>query len=133
MRKTTPKTYIVGIPIPSQDRQGKALSRTVIARWTRKAMDELTACFGGATPVPAPGTNVVQGRDGRALTLYEQRQTLVLAACDSRGEFLLKRARVEAFAESMADALDQYAVFVLACPSDSFLVEDVIPGGESEK
>lgn len=93
-------------------------------------MDELTACFEGATPLPAPGINVVQRPDGEALTLYEQGQTLVLAGCDSRDEFLQKRRRIHVFAEALAEALDQYAVFVLACPSDSFLIEDVVPAGE---
>jgi len=87
----------------------------------------VTACFGGATPVPAPGTNVVQGPDGKALTLYEQGQTLVLAGCGSRDEFLQQRGSIDAFAETVPDALEQYAVFVFACPSDSFLVEDVVP------
>lgn len=127
MKKRTPKNYIVGIPIPSLDRKGQPLPAASIAEWTRKTMDELTACFGGATPVPAPGTNVVQGPDGETLTLYEQGQTLVLAGCDSRDAFLQKRGSIDAFAEAMADGLDQYAVFVLACPSDSFLVEDVVP------
>jgi hypothetical protein len=127
MRKRTPKGYIVGIPIPSLDRRGQPLPPASIGEWTRKTMDELTACFGGATPVPAPGTNVVQGPDGQALTLYEQGQTLVLAGCGSRDEFLQHRGSIDAFAEALADALDQYAVFVLACPSDSFLVEDVVP------
>jgi len=103
------------------------LPAALIVEWTRKTLDELTACFGGATPVPAPGTNIVQGPDGEALTLYEQGQTLVLAGCDSRDEFLEKRQRIDVFAEALADALDQYAVFVLACPSDSFLVEAVVP------
>lgn len=130
MRKRTPKDYVVGIPVPCLDRRGAPLAPAAIAEWTSKTLDELTRCFGGATPVPAPGANVVPGPGGKALTLYEQGQTLVLAGCDSRDEFLQKRARIGAFAEAMADALDQHAVFVLACPSDSFLVEDVVPPGE---
>jgi hypothetical protein len=127
MRKRTAKPYLVGIPIPSLDRRGRPLPPDLIAQWMKRAMDELTGYFGGATPVPAPGSNVVQGPDGAPLMLYEQGQTLVLAGCDSREAFLEKRNNIEAFAEAMADALDQYAVFVLAYPSDSFLLEDVVP------
>ena len=82
------------------------------------AMVELTGCFGGATPVPAPGTNMLAGK-----LLFEKGQTLVLAGCDSRDAFLSKRNRVQAFAERMGKALRQHSVFVLACPSDSFLLE----------
>jgi hypothetical protein len=130
MRKRTEKSYLVAIPIPALDRLGRPLAAALIAEWTRRTMDELTSCFGGATPVPAPGTNVVFGPDGEAQVLYEGGQTLILAACDSRDQFLEHRGRIDVLAEQMADALDQYAVFVLACPSDSFLVEDVLPGGE---
>jgi len=125
-RKVARKGYLVGIPIPSLDRKGEPLESPEIEAWTRRTMDELTACFGGATPVSAPGTNVVQSADGSMLTLFEHGQTLVLSACDSRGEFLRSRTRIEVFAGRMADALRQEAVFVLAFPSDSFLVEGLV-------
>jgi hypothetical protein len=48
---------------------------------------------------------------------------LVLSACDNRNEFLAKRARIQTFVERMGRDLDQRFVFVLAYPSDSFLIE----------
>ncbi len=89
-------------------------------------MSLLTACFGGATPVPAPGTNVVQGSGGGRATLLESGQVLVVSACESRAVFLRKSRRIETLAARMADRLRQEAVFVLAFPSDSFLVEGPI-------
>jgi len=79
---------------------------------------ELTECFGGATPIPSPGTNIIDGK-----VLYERGQILVLSGCDSRSEFLEKRDRIQAFVERMGRDLHQKLVFVLACPSDSFLTE----------
>lgn len=82
------------------------------------AQQELTECFGGATAVPAPGTNIVGGK-----VLYEVGQTLVVSACESREEFLANRDRIEAFVTQMGEELNQDAVFVLAFDSDSFLIE----------
>jgi len=125
MKDRIDKRYLVGIPVPSLDRKGVPLEDSEIELWTRRTLDKLTACFGGATPVPAPGENIVQGPDGEMVTLFEQGQTLVLAACDKRETFLKKRDQIAEFAEEMADALRQEAVFVLAFPSDSFLVEGI--------
>jgi hypothetical protein len=126
VRKVGRKAYLVAIPVPSLDREGERLDKKAIREWTRRVLDELTVCFGGATPIPAPGTNVVLGPSGNMVTLFEGGQVLVLSACDSRAEFIRKRERIEAFAARMADALRQEAVFVLAFPSDSFLVEGMI-------
>lgn len=126
-RKVARKGYLVGIPVPSLDRDGESLDENEIHEWTRRVLDELTACFGGATPISAPGTNVVQRSDGGMVTLFEGGQVLVLSACESRTVFIRKRRRIEAFAARMADALRQEAVFVLAFSSDSFLVEGAIP------
>jgi len=112
------KTYLVAIPVPSLDRRGRAISQRAVERWSRKAQRELTRCFGGATPLPAPATNIV----GRKV-LYEKGQVLVLSGCDDREQFLRKRERIRIFVEEMGRALDQYSVFVLAFPSDSFLIE----------
>lgn len=125
-RRVTKKSYLVAIPVPSLDRKGEPLDEAEIHEWTRRVLDELTACFGGATPIPAPGTNVVQRPTGGMVTLFEGGQVLVLSACESRAAFVRKRRRIEAFAARMADALRQEAVFVLAFPSDSFLVEGAI-------
>ena len=91
--------------------------------WTRRASKELTDCFGGSTPVPAPGTNVLEGR-----VLYEKGQVLVVSGCDDRREFLKHRARLQSFVKCMGEELDQAWVFVLAFPSDSFLLEVEEPG-----
>lgn len=123
--KVSARRYLVGVPIPCLDADGRALPTPDVAEWTRRAMDELTACFGGATPVPAPGTNVVQGPTGEMQTLFEEGQVLVLSACRSRAEFVKVRERLVAFAERLAGALRQEAVFILAFPSDSLLVEGV--------
>ena len=113
------KKYLVAIPVPSLDRKGRAISQSEVDKWSRRTQEELTRCFGGATPLPAPGTNIV----GRKV-LYEEGQVLVLSGCcEDREQFLRKRERIEAFAEAMARALDQHSVFVLAFASDSFLIE----------
>ena len=115
--------YLVGIPVPYRDRRGHRLPSRERREWTRKTQELLTGCFGGSTLIPAPGMNVVQGDDGQLITLYENGQTLVLAACTTRGDFIRRQSQIASFAEMMATALDQESVFVLAFPSDSFLVE----------
>jgi hypothetical protein len=116
--KTVSKPYLVGIPVPYLDRNGRKLGPRKTKAWTKAALVELTKCFGGATPQAAAATNIVEGR-----LLYEEGQTLVLSGCDSRDEFLQHRERIKLFGERMCAALNQYAVFVLAYPSDCFLIE----------
>lgn len=116
--KVLSKPYLVGIPVPYLDRHGRKLDRRQTEAWTGAALVELTECFGGATPQIAGATNIVEGK-----ILYEERQTLVLSGCDSRDDFLRHRERIKAFANEMGRALNQYAVFVLAYRSDSFLIE----------
>lgn len=89
-----------------------------MGKWIKLAEKELTECFGGATPVPSPGTNILDGR-----IVYEEGQTLVCSACENRKGFLEKRDRITVFVEKMGSDLTQFAVFVLAFPSDSFLIE----------
>lgn len=117
-RKLTEKKYLVAIPVPFLDDRGRRLKKGRMEKWVKLAEKELTECFGGATPVPSPGTNILEGR-----IVYEQGQILVYSACDNRKEFLRKRERIAAFVEGMGSDLHQYAVFVLAFPSDSFLIE----------
>jgi len=62
--------------------------------------------------------NILEGR-----ILYEAGQTLVVAACRDRREFLRHRESIRQFAERMGADLDQQQVFVLAFPSNSFLIE----------
>ena len=112
------KRYLVAVPVPFLDGRGRELSGSAVERWVTLAQQELTECFGGATAVPAPGTNIVGGK-----VLYEAGQTLVVSACDSREEFLARRDRIEAFVTRMGEELNQDAVFVLAFDSDSFLIE----------
>lgn len=112
------KRYLVAIPVPFLDKDGRELSPGEVQRWVTLAQQELTECFGGATAVPAPGTNIVGGK-----ILYEAGQTLVVSACDSREEFLANRDRIEAFVTRMGEELNQDAVFGLAFDSDSFLIE----------
>ncbi len=111
--------FLVGIPIPSQDREGRPLKKSDLDRWTARTIQTLTECFGGATPVPAPSTNRVGTR-----VIFEKGQVLVLSACKNRNEYLSKQAVIGRLAQEMKDALNQYAVIVLAFPSDSFLVVD---------
>ena len=115
---TFEKPYVVAIPIPSLDDEGEPLSTEEIDAWVKNALRELTECFGGAMPIPAPGMNVLDGT-----LLYEKNQVVVMAGCDSRDDFLLKKNRLEAFAVKMGRRLRQRYVFVLGVPSDSFLVE----------
>jgi hypothetical protein len=118
MGKLTLKKYLVAIPVPCLDRNGRKLIRSRIRKWVRMAEKELTECFGGATAIPSSGTNIIYGK-----ILYESGQMLVHSTCGSRRDFLKKRDRIQAFVERMGRDLDQEFVFVLACPSDSFLVE----------
>jgi hypothetical protein len=112
------KAYVVAVPIPSLDREGAPLAAALVEDWTRRAIRELTECFGGATLLPAPGSSApVEGK-------AERGQAVVLAACDSREHFLQQRERVRAFCGALKRALDQATVLVLAFPSDSFLVEE---------
>ncbi len=112
------KRYLVAIPVPFFDRRGRELSASGFSAGRRSRKQELTECFGGATAVPAPGTNIVGGK-----ILYEAGQVLVVSACDSREQFLAHRDRIEALVTRMGEDLDQDAVFVLAFDSDSFLIE----------
>lgn len=117
-RRVVEKPYLVAIPIPSLDNRGAPLGRDEIEKWIKKTLEELTECFGGASPIAAPGTNMLDGQ-----ILYEQDQVIVVSACDSADEFRRHRSRIEAFAEVLGRALRQHSVCVLAVPSDSFLVE----------
>jgi hypothetical protein len=117
-RKVALKKYIVAIPVPFLDERGRKLKRRQMQRWVDLAQEELTDCFGGATPLPSPGTNIIDGK-----VLYEKGQILVCSACNNRSEFLEKRDRISAFVERMGADLKQDSVFVLAFPSDSFLIE----------
>ena len=116
--KVSEKRYVVAIPIPSLDRSGKKLRKGRIKKWTRIIQRELSRCFGGATPIAAPGTNIVGNK-----LLFERDQILVLSACDDRREYLSRRSRVEKAARRMGIGLNQESVFVLAIASDSFLIE----------
>jgi hypothetical protein len=110
--------YVVAVPIPFLDRLGKPLPARKRDRWVRLLLSELTMCFGGAIQIPAPGTNIVEGE-----LLYEQGQTLVLAACRNRSEYLASKSRIKRLVLKMGAELNQSFVFVLAFPSDSFLIE----------
>jgi hypothetical protein len=118
MTRIREKKYVVAIPIPYVDREQKKLAVSQVEKWTRLALKELTECFEGATVFPALGTNILEGE-----IVFEEGQVLVKAACDDRDAFLARRDRIRAFAERMARALNQHSVFVLGCPSDSFLIE----------
>ena len=111
--------FLVGIPVPCLDNKGKRIPETLMQEWVGKAVVELTVCFGGATPLRAPSRNVVGGR-----VLHEKDQMLVLSGCPSPKDFLRQRSRITAFAKQMGEAMSQYAVFVLAFASHSFLVID---------
>jgi len=109
MGRLVRKKYLVGIPVPYLDRKGKRLDPSLVAKWMDAALAELTECFGGATPIPAAGVNIVPGK-----VLYEEGQTLAVAGCDNREAFLAKRDRIERFVERMGMVLKQHAVIVLA-------------------
>ena len=94
------------------------VDRRQTQKWIRLAEEELTQCFGGATPIPSPGTNIIDGR-----ILYEEGQVLVCSACGSRKEFLKYRDRLARFVERMGNDLNQDSVFLLAFRSDSLLIE----------
>lgn len=97
-RKLTLKKYIVAIPVPFLDEHGRKLKRSEMQTWVNRVQKELTECFGGATPIPSPGTNIIDGK-----ILYEEGQILVCSACNNRSEFLEKRDRISAFIERMGE------------------------------
>lgn len=103
--KVSEKRYMVGIVIPALDRTGHQLAASEVETWTKRALDELTACFGGATSIPAPGTNVVPGPTGELLKLFEPGQTLILSACSDQDEYESKRPQIKHFVVSMQAAL----------------------------
>lgn len=111
--------FLVGLPIPCLDNKGRPVGQIVMQEWINRATAELTKCFGGATPSKSPAQNIVGRR-----VLYEKDQVLVLSGCASRKVFLAHRKRIESFAKRMGAAMNQYAVFVLAFSSESFLVID---------
>ena len=84
----------------------------------------LTKCFGGATPVPSLGTNVVEDEStGEVRFLWENGQVLVQSACKNKAAYLEHRGKIETLADEMAEDLDQAAVLILAYDSDSVLIE----------
>jgi hypothetical protein len=94
------KKYLVAIPVPSLDLDGRPLSNAEIDEWVRKTLNELTECFGGAMPLVAPRTSILEGQ-----ILYEKDQVVIVSACGSRKEFLQHRRRIEAFAQEMSRGL----------------------------
>jgi hypothetical protein len=114
----TEKRYLVALPVPSLDRDGRALPADRVRRSTERAQQEMTRLFGGATVLPAPGSSTVV--DGAT----ERGQALVLSVCDGRESFLARRADVHRLAEEIKEGLDQETALVLGFASDSFLVED---------
>ena len=59
--------YLIEIPIPYVDKQGRKLEERRRSDWRRKLEALLTECFGGFTPGKAPALNRVQTADGRWL------------------------------------------------------------------
>jgi hypothetical protein len=118
VRKFTALKYLVAVPVPSLDQNGKPLASVRIEKWVQIVEGELTGCFGGATPMPSWGTNTIDGR-----VLYEEGQMLVCAACKDREEFLKYQDRLRRLIVRMGKALNQKYVLVLGFPSDSVLIE----------
>jgi hypothetical protein len=117
-RKFAELKYLVAIPVPSLDQNGKPLAGARTRKWVQIVEKELTACFGGATPIPSWGTNTIDGR-----MLYEEGQMLVCAASKDREEFFKYQGRLQRLIVRMGKALNQKYVLVLGFPSDSVLVE----------
>jgi len=115
--------YLIEIPIPYVDKQGRKLEERRRSDWRRKLEALLTECFGGFTPGKAPALNRVQTADGRWLTLSEKGQVVLRSACADREAFLGHRDRLVDFVVRMGEGLNQAEVFILAYPSDSLLIE----------
>lgn len=115
--------YLIEIPIPYVDKQGRKLHERRRSDWRRKLEALLTECFGGFTPGKAPALNRVQTADGRWLTLSEKGQVVLRSACADRKAFLEHRDRLVDFVVRMGEDLNQADVFILAYPSDSLLIE----------
>ncbi len=118
------KSYVVAIPIPSLAKGGKRLDEKLKQKWRRKVRQELTECFGGAVQYRSPGTFILPDpRTGKIRSYMEKGQVLMISGWDDREEYLMKKQRIENLAVAMGKGLNQAAVFVLAFPSDSFLIE----------
>ena len=115
--------YLIEIPIPYVDKQGRKLDARSRSDWRRKLEALLTEGFGGFTPGKAPALNRVQTADGRWLTLLEKGQVVLRSACADREAFLEHRDRLVDFVVRMGEDLNQADVFILAYPSDSLLIE----------
>ena len=115
--------YLIEIPIPYVDREGRQLNNTTRAKWRRSLEALLTECFGGFTPGKAPALNRVRRTSGRWLTLSEKGQVVLRSACSDRNEFLRHRNRLVDMVVKMGEALNQADVFILAYASDSLLIE----------
>ena len=44
------KNYVVAVPIPSLDKNGRGLDPELKKKWEEKVQEELAECFGGAIP-----------------------------------------------------------------------------------
>lgn len=115
--------YLIEIPIPSVDKQGRKLDHRRRSQWRRRLEELLTECFGGFTPGKAPALNRVQTADGTWLTLSEKGQVVLRSACADRAAFLLHRDRLVDVVVRMGEDLNQANVFILAYSSDSVLIE----------
>lgn len=115
--------YLIEIPIPYVDKQGRRLDERRRSDWRRKLEALLTDCFGGFTPGKAPALNRVLRTDGTWLTLSEKGQVVLRSACADRRVFLEHRDRLVDFVVRMGEDLNQADVFILAYPSDSLLIE----------
>lgn len=118
------KSYVVAIPIPSLDKDGKQLGQRLRQKWERRIQNELTECFGGAVRYQSPGTFILPDPlTGKIRSYIEKGQVLIVSGCDDRDHYLMKKQRIENLVVAMGKGLNQAAVFVLAFPSDSFLIE----------
>ena len=115
--------YLIEIPIPYVDRQGKRVNNRKRAQWRHTLESLLTECFGGFTPGKAPALNRVRAANGQWLTLSEKGQVVLRSACSNREEFLRHRDRLVDLVVQMGEALNQADVFILAYASDSLLIE----------
>jgi hypothetical protein len=104
--------FVVALPIPRIDRRGQTIPVAKVERWKEKALVLFGKCFGGAVAIRSPGP--YQHQDGTVV--IDRNQWVVQAGCEGRRTYLAQQSRIESFARKMGRALDQEAVFVLACP-----------------
>lgn len=109
-RKKLP--FVVAVPIPTRDRNGRPLPRKARSKAIAKVLKRFDELFGGAKEIASPGT--YKARSGK--TIVEEREPLVISMT-TRRFYLRQKDEVEKLASQVGDELNQEAMAVVAFDS----------------